>query len=504
MSQSISLNELNELALQRLSMLDKIDPAAIVEILESGVADLQQDLVQKEAELGFLQKERKRIGAAISMYRNLPSSDRKTIAASAQKLFVQALRRETSLSSEIDEKNYEIKQHRKVLGRQAHPSSLSSFWSAKVNELIADRVPQVLSSKDVIESVLGDAIQSESVIPWLVIIDTRSIEIHKHRIERLQSLLIALEGTRLVLLGERQNHSQELSKLLIKKSTVLPAVLGSDSDRVVNSILSWSRGNGFEKNVLITSNVDGFSKVSRRSLLVCDLNPFLDEVPGELYLSSADVMLTKEPGVIKILSNPSLGMLPLESALDSRYGGYNKYDFNPCSVYGLEVLVGGRYFPTRNENLHNAHYLTQVLLRGKTSFYPELLLSALANEVRKKIRVGCYLTVVPSKPGQRQRMELMLDQLKPYLKGERINVIADIFEFTKNFDTKTLGQRHNRIEVISQNMRIKRKPIRSARVIVIDDIVTTGATLKVCEDLLTSSGVKEIVLLGLGKTHAHR
>ena len=512
MSLLISLNDLNEVTLQKLSLLHKVDPSAIPEIQESALTDLQEDLEQLEAELESLADEKKRISAAAAMYRNLSFSDQKTVPKSTQELFWRAASREKSLRGEIIDKQYQIKQRRKLLGGQTPASTFSSFWNAKIDGLISDRVPRVLQPKVVLESVLENVIQCESLSPLLVVIDSCSVfsnssrlteEGYQNRIIRFQALLTDLEGTRFLLLGENQRYSLELTTLLIKNSAVLPAALDLDVNQVLSFTLSYSKGNDVEKIVLITANAESLSPPNRRSLLVCDVESFLDETAfGSYRSSSADVMLDKTSGVTDILRNPSLGLPPLESAINPLYGGYNKSDFSLRTVNGIEVFVGGRYFTRRNEYLHETHSLTRALLHGKSSFYPERLLSALASEIRKTIKVGCYLTIVPSKPGNWQRMELMLDQLKPFLAGERINFVPDVFKYAKNFETKAQGGREDRIKVVSQNLCVKRKPIQSSRVIVIDDIITTGATLEVSQRLLVESGVNDMVFLVLGQTHA--
>ncbi len=56
----------------------------------------------------------------------------------------------------------------------------------------------------------------------------------------------------------------------------------------------------------------------------------------------------------------------------------------------------------------------------------------------------------------------------------------------------------NRYAVINENIMVEGEPLR--RVLLVDDIYTTGATIKGCSDLLRKAGVRQVVSLVMART----
>lgn len=117
------------------------------------------------------------------------------------------------------------------------------------------------------------------------------------------------------------------------------------------------------------------------------------------------------------------------------------------------------------------------------------------------------VTVVPHRPGREPRLERLLSQLEAYLGANPIEAavtcVPDLLAYT-------VGVRSNHNEFLSRSQRfenvrdhliVNRPELATARksYLVIDDVVTTGASLIYSQKRLEEAGARDVHLLGLGK-----
>ncbi|MFG0602757.1 HAD hydrolase-like protein [Delftia sp. WSY_4] len=120
---------------------------------------------------------------------------------------------------------------------------------------------------------------------------------------------------------------------------------------------------------------------------------------------------------------------------------------------------------------------------------------------------GVIVTVVPHRPERQPRLEQLLNQLGAYL---QVNPTEAAVTLAPDLLAYTIGVRSNhneflnraqRFENVRDHLVVARPELVSAgqAYLVIDDVVTTGASLISAQNRLTEVGAHDVVLLGLGK-----
>lgn len=159
------------------------------------------------------------------------------------------------------------------------------------------------------------------------------------------------------------------------------------------------------------------------------------------------------------------------------------------------------------------HALSESIEENKDSAaFPQPWLEA----VRNFIDVTFYaifntkevvVTVVPHRPGRHPRLEQLLNQFNAYLVA---NPIRATVTCVPNLLAYTAGVKSNhnefltrvqRFENVRDHLVVNRPELASARkaYLVIDDVVTTGASLIYAQKRLAEAGALDVHLLGLGK-----
>ncbi|WP_415899099.1 HAD-IA family hydrolase [Neptuniibacter sp. QD48_11] len=185
----------------------------------------------------------------------------------------------------------------------------------------------------------------------------------------------------------------------------------------------------------------------------------------------------------------------------------------------IQTVCLGRYFSQGSEitaNLHDKHPLSVEIYKKETnkgSYCLPSYLVDLSIHAVNKISEYFYgnrngfdiVTVIPAKRGGNKRLENMLKRMarESELKAD---FIGDLFEFSVGSKSlKTLGGAHARYEELLDNYDIKAKYkrndfLKDKKIIVIDDVITTGSTLKRSFELLEQCGVSRSLGLSFAKT----
>jgi predicted amidophosphoribosyltransferase len=159
----------------------------------------------------------------------------------------------------------------------------------------------------------------------------------------------------------------------------------------------------------------------------------------------------------------------------------------------------GRYYNFRRDYRHAEHELSRLLLRLKDS---DDVAGILGRALAVFFRVNTdwipdFVTAVPPKPGQAiNRMRAVLEEAACAIPP---GVIVDLDGLICTKDMpgyKSLGA-SGRTEAVRDAYRSTRT--WHGRVLLLDDIITSGATGRECEVALRASGAEEFMLLGLGK-----
>ena len=80
-------------------------------------------------------------------------------------------------------------------------------------------------------------------------------------------------------------------------------------------------------------------------------------------------------------------------------------------------------------------------------------------------------------------------------------IMADILLKTKNTKSQTGLARKYRIDNLSGSISVVNKQkIRGKKILLIDDVMTTGTTVNLCAQQLKKAGAKEVVVLCIART----
>ena len=205
-----------------------------------------------------------------------------------------------------------------------------------------------------------------------------------------------------------------------------------------------------------------------------------------------------------------------------------KFYFTPLNMSGevvmpgrehLELVTFGRYFTNKSEitsTLRTNHKLSKDISQKDAKenqeqySVPDYWID-LVEFILKRTGQFVYrgeddfhvVTVIPSKPHKPQRLENLLLNIQnrrqlPYA------FITDLFYFTEDAASlKTLGSAENRTIEIQRSLHFNSRYcdfIRGKRIIVLDDVMTTGATFSRARELLEGYGIDRFLGVAIAKT----
>lgn len=182
----------------------------------------------------------------------------------------------------------------------------------------------------------------------------------------------------------------------------------------------------------------------------------------------------------------------------------------------IKIITFGRYFSSKSKITANlaANHKLSIDIQSKeqnTEFEaPDYWVNTFSFALQ---RVPEFLykgdnsvqlvTIIPAKEHKNKRLERMLIRIQEHSKLN-YQFVDDIFEFSENaVSLKTVNGRKQREEVINQQLHLNEKykgRLRGVKVIVLDDVITTGSTFKRAISILESEGAEKVLGLCLAKT----
>ncbi|MGG7142234.1 ComF family protein [Clostridium nigeriense] len=140
----------------------------------------------------------------------------------------------------------------------------------------------------------------------------------------------------------------------------------------------------------------------------------------------------------------------------------------------------------------------------KQNFVAGKILAELLNDVikNKNIEIDCIMFIPSSKKALKERGFNQCEYLaKEINKSLKLKICKDLVK-AKNIKEQKLLSKEDRFKNIKGAFSLKtNKNIKNKRVLIIDDVVTTGATLYECEKLLRENGASEIKILTVAKSY---
>lgn len=182
----------------------------------------------------------------------------------------------------------------------------------------------------------------------------------------------------------------------------------------------------------------------------------------------------------------------------------------------IDFICLGRYFSQKNKltaRLHEQHKLSKEIYKKETDpsyVAPEYWVELLNHFIKKTpsylFNTDSYfdiVTVIPAKKGKNKRLENLLTRLSRHSSNQNTVYISDLFFFSEGAQSlKTLG-RDERAREIESSLHFNPKYsslIMNAKILIIDDVITTGSTLKGAKSILQSMNPERVLSIALAKT----
>ncbi|HEX6037772.1 HAD-IA family hydrolase [Longimicrobium sp.] len=171
------------------------------------------------------------------------------------------------------------------------------------------------------------------------------------------------------------------------------------------------------------------------------------------------------------------------------------------------INVLGRYFSNAGStlHLHAQHDLSRWLERKDEpgQFVQQRFVYAVAEAVEaigKEADINT-VTVIPSKAGAEPRMERLLAALGPLMRPyyPAVDFVPDLLAFAPDAQRIKHMKRAERLEEVERSLHLV-KPVPGRRVLVLDDVLTVGGTMRTARRLLLAGGAAHVVGLALTKT----
>jgi predicted amidophosphoribosyltransferase len=192
------------------------------------------------------------------------------------------------------------------------------------------------------------------------------------------------------------------------------------------------------------------------------------------------------------------------ATVDSRLrisGKRGEIVLNPLEVdetRELQVVILGRYFPISDAR-HYMHQYTARILRTKNKTDPILAqtLAGLLTHLNKQDRIDC-VTIVAPKPSRQQNNGLGSTVAKACMKAG-LQYCDSLLTCPEDFPSQRGLSLNQRCENVRGKFRVSRCG-RIGRVVIVDDIMTTGSTLRECCTVLLNGGVDRVSPVVFGRT----
>lgn len=221
-----------------------------------------------------------------------------------------------------------------------------------------------------------------------------------------------------------------------------------------------------------------------------------------------DAILRTTSDLNSYLANPAEFLPLIEQAIEAPHCPIWHPRLISVGNAKTKVHTLGRYFPREGDTLtlHQGHALSKQVARKelKEPFaIPEPWTRAAEHAVQRiaEDHESNLVSIVPAKPGRDPRLERLLDAVQKAVAKTfpEVAFSPHTLRFSAaSGQVKHKGVTERRAEVeehLSLNEKVKGK-----RVILIDDVVTTGGTISTAAELLDGGGASDVRLLGMAKT----
>lgn len=199
--------------------------------------------------------------------------------------------------------------------------------------------------------------------------------------------------------------------------------------------------------------------------------------------------------------SPSNAWLTLEVALEN--GNISKSMASLIDRHGLQVSVLGRYFPYSTDPRHRQQEgaLSRCLLAAKNTGFPNVIIDGLATAIAHYPE-DTLITAIPDKDDARcKRMSSLLKNLASHPSLQGYSFSNSVLEYCAGAGTLQKISRSEKSRHLKINLHLKDvHQVELAAVLVIDDIVTSGATLSRVNDLLVNNGAERVDFIAMAGT----
>lgn len=215
----------------------------------------------------------------------------------------------------------------------------------------------------------------------------------------------------------------------------------------------------------------------------------------DFWKIAPDIALFDEPLLLEPHNLPRRGYV----------GEVISHNFEPlCHDGGVlsweEVDLGtcfalGRYFTT-NDSRHSSSNFSKNILSLKNDDSTAELFGKMLQGFLENF-VGPYFTMVPvpPKPGQRNRFERVLD----FVKIKHISIAPNGLRTVREIDGYKRLRPVERLETVKDVFKSNQKSWTGHHIILIDDVYTSGATIRECVRILRKSGALRVIPAVFGK-----
>lgn len=215
-------------------------------------------------------------------------------------------------------------------------------------------------------------------------------------------------------------------------------------------------------------------------------------------LSSAapDILILKPSSLLKLDTLERRGYFA-EVLSESLEPKAHRGSILPCGGTPVQYALG-RYF-TASDPRHATSKLSSKLLTLKNSDGPASVMGRALGEFLQQIDwTPDYIVPVPPKPSQpRNRFEAVLEAAEPWIPDET-NVVLDGLKCVNEVQNyKTMGPLERATAI--RGAFASKYTWNNGRVLLLDDVLTTGETTAECARVLMASAVAEVRVVALGK-----
>lgn len=285
--------------------------------------------------------------------------------------------------------------------------------------------------------------------------------------------ILRFERYLMIFAPSKKIHSQSLKQLRLKTSEVAYV---SSNHRFICNALKFMSG-----TIWINPSNPTYNEVSSCPDIICDDLPDLEKIL-DLEVTGLFGEVAISPLEIKRRSGFILSFNYIDSDFKvqifsaGRYYGYDHYmsQLHPFSsaIY-LNKQEGKNYFGAFNDTFAKIY-------------------SIIVRNIMKESAINCVCHV-PTKPSKADRFKLITEQISKENSIENVSInficIKD-YPSQKNLSAK---DRYNNVKNVFQyNGNLNRK-----NVVLIDDVMTTGATIRSCVEQLYKQGANSVLVLVL-------